>query len=238
MYLLTGGSGLLGKELLKIMEENGVQHIAPKSSEVDITRKRQVRKIFTGVPLRHDQITHIIHCAAATGVAKGEEKNAKERFYLTNVIGTRNVLELATLFSCPITYISTDYVFDGEKDSPYKIKDIPNPLSYYAMTKLIGEEIVRTYKRSQVIRTSFKSSKWKDKGAFVDQITSADYVDVIAKLIWKVVDSEEFGVFHVGTKPKTTYSLAKKRNPEVEKISVNDIAVKIPRDVSLELSEL
>ena len=213
MILLTGGSGLLGQELQKL-----IQCYAPSRKILDI--------LDPVVP----KCELIIHAAAYTDLVKAETE--RELCYKTNVIGTRNLASLGI----PMLYISTEYVFDGERGS-YAEDDYPNPQNFYALTKLLGEyESRRT--RSVVIRCLFKPRSFEHPAACVDQYTAGDYVDVIAREI--AVAVKEFKrlppTLHIGTGKKSTYDLARQTR-EVQQISVGDIrGVRLPRDTSLNTS--
>jgi len=168
-----------------------------------------------------------VHSAAYTDVAMAETE--RELCYQTNVIGTRNLASLGV----PMLYISTEYVFDGEKGN-YHEGDYPNPRNFYALTKLLGEyESRRT--RSVVVRCLFKPRPFEHACACVDQFTSGDYAEVIAKEI--AVAIEKFNelppTIHIGTGRKSTYDLAK-QSREVIPITVESIGlVRLPRDTSL-----
>lgn len=213
MILLTGGSGLLGQELQKL-----IQCYAPPKNILNI--------LDPIVP----KCELIVHAAAYTDVVKAEEE--KELCYRTNVLGTRNLSSLRI----PMLYISTEYVFDGEKGN-YAEYDYPNPQNFYAFTKLLGEyESRRT--RSVVIRCLFKPRPFEHASACIDQYTAGDYVDVIAREI--AIAVKEFKrlppTLHIGTGKKSTYDLARQTR-EVQQISVGDIrGVKLPRDTSLNTS--
>ena len=213
MILLTGGSGLLGQELQKL-----IQCYAPPKNILNI--------LDPIVP----KCELIVHAAAYTDVVKAEEE--KELCYRTNVLGTRNLSSLRI----PMLYISTEYVFDGEKGN-YAEYDYPNPQNFYAFTKLLGEyESRRT--RSVVIRCLFKPRPFEHASACIDQYTAGDYVDVIAREI--AIAVKEFKrlppTLHIGTGKKSTYDLARQTR-EVQQISVGDIrGVRLPRDTSLNTS--
>ena len=214
MILLTGGSGLLGKELRKLLPDI----VAPTHKEMDIVKHRG--------PLGFELI---VHCAAYTDVARAEAQ--KQLCYDTNVIGTRNLADTGI----PMIYISTEYIFNGEKGA-YREDDYPDPLNFYALTKLFGEyETRRT--RSVVIRTCFKPRPFEHAAACVDQFTSGDYVDVIAPEIalavknWKKMPP----TVHIGTERKAVFDLAKQTR-DVIPITVDTIGIKLPRDTSLDTS--
>lgn len=212
MILITGGSGLLGKELRKLFPDI----VAPTHEEMDIIKDEGA----LGFEL-------IVHCAAYTDVARAE--NQKQLCYDTNVIGTRKLADTGI----PMVYISTEYVFNGEKGM-YKEENYPDPLNFYALTKLLGEyEARRT--RNIVIRTCFKPRPFEHAAACVDQFTSGDYVDVIVPEIalairnWKKMPS----TIHIGTERKSVFDLAKQTR-DVIPITVETIGVKLPRDTSLD----
>lgn len=215
MILLTGGSGLLGTELRKLID-----CVAPSHEQLDITKPCHV-----SCPC-----DLIVHCAAYTDVAKAESE--KQLCYDTNVLGTRNLASLGI----PMLYISTEYVFDGEKGG-YCEEDYPNPRNFYAFTKLLGElESRRT--RSVVLRCLFKPRPFEHPAACVDQYTSGDYVDVIAKEIALAIShfDELPEKIHVGSGRKSTFDLAS-ASRDVIPITVESIGlVRLPRDTSLDCS--
>jgi dTDP-4-dehydrorhamnose reductase len=121
--LITGAGGQLGRALGEVFPDAD----ARARSELDVTR-----------PLDPgDRPEVVLHAAGWTDVDGAESDEAQAR--LVNVDGTRNVVALGA----PVVYFSTDYVFDGEKTTPYVESDEPNPLSVYGRTKLDGEREVR-----------------------------------------------------------------------------------------------
>lgn len=218
VVILTGGSGTLGRELRKHIE-----CLAPSRSELDVTDSGQVKRYISR---RRPEL--VIHLAALTDVRKCEKD--KVRAYETNVNGTRNIFEAT---DSRIVYVSTDYVFDGSKGG-YREDDAVNPVNYYALTKLLGEEIVKCGKGNLIIRTSFVSeSQWPYPKAFADKFTSADTVSVIAGEIAKAIKYGVRGVIHIGTERKSVYDIARKISPEVGKNYISDMDIKIPKDTSL-----
>lgn len=211
---MTGGSGNLGQELTRLMPEI----YAPDRSTLDILN-----------PIVPQGTDLIVHSAAYTNVLQAEKQ--KTLCYQTNVIGTRKMASLGI----PMIYISTEYVFDGEKGN-YVEDDVPNPTNFYALTKLLGEYEARRAPRSSVIRCLFKPRPFKHKNACVDQFTTGDYVDVIAKEICLAISNFRLlpPTVHIGTERKSTYELAKRSRSDVGKITLSDIkGVTLPRDTSL-----
>lgn len=215
MILLTGGSGLLGTELQKHIE-----CYAPSHDEFDI---------LDAVDLPAD-IDMIVHCAAYTDVAKSEEERSE--CYATNVIGTKYLAMLGV----PIVYISTEYVFGGGKGN-YTPYDPPDPVNFYALTKLLGEGMCAYAPASLVIRCVFKPRPFEHPRACTDQFTSGNYVDVIAPLIAKAILSwnrDSDTILHIGTGRKSIFDLAKQTRPDVKPCLRSDIrSVKLPMDTSL-----
>ena len=128
-------------------------------------------------------------------------------------------------------FISTDYVFDGEKGN-YSINDPINPLSKYAKTKAAAELAVRTYDNSLVIRTSFYGYQFPYEKAFVDQWTSKNYVDMIAPKVLDIIKSDKTGIAHIGFPRKSVYEIALERRKNVEPIFRSSIHFEVPCDTS------
>jgi CDP-4-dehydro-6-deoxyglucose reductase, E1 len=219
MILLTGGSGLLGQELQKHLD-----CYAPSHADFDVTAPD------LELP---DDIDLIVHAAGYTDLVAAERNKAG--CYRTNVLGTLNVARLGV----PVIYISTEYVFDGKKGL-YREDDTPNPVNYYALTKLLGEMAVRTAPRSLVVRCTFKPRPWEHPKAFVDMWTSGDYVDAIAPMLAKVIARHHcFGphdTIHIGTGRKSVVELA--RSTRDVETDLREIApVTLPTDTSLDTSK-
>lgn len=237
--LLIGASGLLGSHLSRLWQE---PLLMPSSSKLDITDRDSIRDYLFDMTNRWGRkIDHVVLSAAYTNVAKANTE--KDKAYSVNVLGVANVIDaLHRCFFCDslpiLTYISTDYVFKGDKGN-YRITDPldPVPDNYYATTKALGEAIVRSYAKRQIIRTSFcRGDLWPFPMAFEDQFTSRDTVDVIAPMIHRLIMSRQLGTFHIGTERKSVYELAKRINPSVQPGYRSDIkGVHIPFDTSLEL---
>ena len=136
-------------------------------------------------------------------------------------------------------HISTDYVFEGTTGG-YAEDDPPGPpRNYYALSKLVAEQIARCADRHLVVRTSFRAREWPYPTAFTDLYTSQDYVDVIAPEIAQVIRNYfnvGYETLHIGTARKSAYELARRRNPAVLPGSKRDVAVDLPDDISLDTS--
>ena len=174
--------------------------------EVDITDPDAIgRSVEAGKP------DVVIHAAAFTAVDDCERQ--PQRAFLVNSAGTQNVVLACRRVDVPMLYISTDYVFDGEKDGPYLENDEPNPLNIYGKSKLEGECHVRELlPRFWIVRTSWlfgplgknfvqtileRVRAGESLRVVDDQIGAPTYtVDLAAKLL-QVVERGEPGVYHV-----------------------------------------
>ncbi len=219
--LLTGGSGTLGSIIQKLIPCS-----APGFRELDIRDSEQCENVVK----KYDPDI-IIHCAAYTDVANAESE--KQKCWEVNVIGTENMVRAA--HGRRFIYISTSYVFDG-REGDYREDDIPNPINFYALTKLAGELIVRQYPRILIIRTMFKKhSPWPYERAFIDQWTTAEFApDIAPDIVRAALMPHLLGVIHISGTKKTIYELAKRVSPTVGKMSIQDVSTPLPADVSLD----
>lgn len=229
IVLITGGSGLLGKYLLKELSQyKDVKAYAPSSSELNVDNYGDFTRLITTL---HPDI--IIHCAAVAKYKEVEKDLPKA--ISTNIIGTCNATKSCMKYDVRLVYISTDHIFDGQRGN-YKVGDKINPLSNYAKAKAAGELAVRMYTNSLSIRTSFCPPEFIFETAFTDKFTSQDYVDIIAPKIVEKSLSNETGVCHVGTERKSFYELAQKRKPGVKKGSVQEIIKTSPVPILIDTS--
>lgn len=147
--LVTGANGMLGQDLCPILEQNNYDVVKTDVDNLDITNEDMVQQVLT-----KENPDIVIHCAAYTNVDKAEEDIAVAR--LINKTGTENIAKVCTQINSLLVYVSTDYVFEGNGDKPYKPDDKTNPLNNYGLTKFEGEEAVRKYcKEYYIARTSW-----------------------------------------------------------------------------------
>ena len=216
--LITGSKGMLGYDLVKRLRTDHTI-IGIDIDNFDIVDKRVVDYI------EHEKPDIIFHLAAFTNVDEAEVK--KEKAYSINVKGTENIAEAAKQLDIPIVFISTDYVFDGSKDSPYNETDVTNPINFYGKTKKIAEEIVKsTLEKYFIIRTSWlfgkngknfvetiiKHAKEKDRIDVVDdQLGSPTYTFDLSASLALLVNSGQYGIYHITNSGKCSwYDFARK----------------------------
>ena len=155
VILVTGANGQLGQAIRKASENKTEMTFVFMGSDVlDITNPENCERIFE--ELNPD---FCINTAAYTAVDKAESET--EKAYNINVIGAKNLAESCKKHHTTLIHVSTDFVFDGEKKSPYTETDIPNPKSVYGTTKLQGEQqIQRILEKYFIIRTSWVYSEF------------------------------------------------------------------------------
>ena len=222
--LVTGANGLLGRDLCPILKKEGCEVIKTDIEGegldfvLDILDKKTVEEIFL-----KEKPDVIIHCAAYTNADKAQEEFEKAE--KINVEGTKNVALASKKIGAIMVYISTDYVFDGEKGAPYLPNDLPKPINNYGKTKFLGEEIVRrNLEKYYILRTSWlygaygrnfvetmiSLAKNNEKIKVVDdQIGSPTWTLDLSNGIIKILKEKEFkgkyGVYHLSGGGKTSW---------------------------------
>ncbi|NLI83150.1 MAG: dTDP-4-dehydrorhamnose reductase [Deltaproteobacteria bacterium] len=134
--LVIGHLGMLGRDLMKQLERNGLKGLGLDLPDVDITNGDQVRRILVD---RRPAV--VVNCAGYTAVDKAESEPGPA--FAINRDGPGNLADACRSAGASLIHISTDYVFDGRADRPYVEEDPVNPLGVYARSKWEGEEIVR-----------------------------------------------------------------------------------------------
>lgn len=223
--LLFGGSGCLGSELIKL--DSTI--IAPSHTECDIIDYKAVCKLL------HSERPDIVINSAAV-LESGNFENSKNSGINTNIIGAANIATACNEILCRLVYISTDYIYKGDRGG-YRESDEIYPANKYAWSKLGGECSAVLVDNHLIVRTSFGATPFKHKQAFHDKWSSKDYVDIIAPMIYDATISKCIGILNVGTERKTIYSHAVERSI-VEKASRLDCVNISPYDTSLNLQKL
>ena len=222
--MLTGGSGLLGKELGKL--DPGL--VAPSRAELDITDGAAVARYVAD--LRPDVIVH------AAAMTDNRDIEADPRDALTvNIGGTLNLARACVGTRIRLVYISTDYVYRGDRGN-YSEQDEVLPSNLYAWTKLAGEAAARAVPNHLIIRTSFGAPEFPYPAAFADKWSSKEYVDLVAADILEAARGPLTGVLNIGGPRRTVYEYARLRNPGVKRIRREDSVFESPADTSLDLS--
>lgn len=205
-YFITGVGGQLGYDLKEELLNRGEKNIvAPTTQELDITNRQAVLDL-----IKAEKPDVIFHCAAYTAVDNAEDD--KEKCFAVNVEGTKNIVDASIEIGAKILFMSTDYVYDGTKDSPYLETDNLNPQSVYGESKALAEkEVMRNSKYyitriswvfgkngKNFIKTMLNLSKTRDTLNVVsDQIGSPTYTKDLAKVLVDMAHAEKYGIYHV-----------------------------------------
>ena len=225
-FFVTGVGGQLGHDVMNELCRRGHEGIGsdiqPEYAgiqdgsavaqmpyvQMDITDREAVERVMTAV-----KPDAVIHCAAWTAVDLAEEPENAERVHAINAEGTMNIAQVCRTLDCKMTYLSTDYVFDGQGTAPWKpdCTDF-HPLNVYGRTKLEGEQAVRqTLTKFFIVRiawvfgrngknfvkTMIGAGRKHDAVRVVnDQIGTPTYTLDLARLLVDMNETEKYGVYH------------------------------------------
>ena len=210
--LITGAAGQLGTDLVLSAQKSGHQVIATIHADLDITDKSQVDRV-----VGEAKADAIIHAAAWTAVDACESD--PQRAMSVNRDGTANIVSAARKSGSRVIYISTDYVFDGTKLTPYIESDLPNPQSVYGASKLAGEQqldlttdqIVRISwvcgeHGANMVKTILRLAATNPTLTFVDdQIGSPTFTSDAAPMIIEMATAGLAGIWHVTNQGSTSW---------------------------------
>ncbi len=209
--LITGAGGQLGHDLVDTFAEVRYEVVATTHASMDLTDRDAV--LSTVVSAEPDVI---IHAAAWTAVDACEAD--PDRAFAVNAVGTRNVAEGARRTGAHVVYISTDYVFGGTKDGPYREWDEPAPHTVYGASKLAGEReidsghaIVRTSwvcgaNGNNFVKTMLRLAAERDTwGVVDDQRGCPSFTADLAVAIKRLAVGRLPGVFHLSNQGPTTW---------------------------------
>jgi len=226
MIIVTGGTGKLGTELKKLLPDA----LFPTSDEFNITYPKEMHAYMID---KGKDCNVLIHAAALTSPPVVDKVPLEAMS--TNITGVTYLVSLCSLYNIKLVYISTDYVYDGRKGN-YNETDPVRPINKYAWSKLGGECAVMMYDNSLIIRTSFTPVEFPYDAAFVDQYSSREPVDTIAKKILHVMNKAT-GIINIGGERMSVYEYAKTLKPTVAKINRNDVIFDVPYDTSMDCNK-
>ncbi len=223
---VTGVNGQLGHDVMNELAKRGYEGVGSDITDcyggvadgsavttmpfvsLDITDEAVVKKVISDI--RPDAV---IHCAAWTAVDLAEDDDKVEKVRAINAGGTQNIADVCKELDCKMTYISTDYVFDGQGEKPWEpdCKDY-KPLNVYGQTKLEGElAVANTLDKYFIVRiawvfglngknfikTMLNVGKTHDTVRVVnDQIGTPTYTLDLARLLVDMNETEKYGYYH------------------------------------------
>lgn len=204
--LVTGARGMLGTDLVCILEESKNEVFATDLDELDITQFESLKTIISDI---YPDV--IINCAGYTHVDKAEEE--PESAFSINGTGARNLALICKDLDIALCHISTDYVFDGMKEKPYTTSDSPHPINVYGDSKLAGEKYIQSIGgKYYIVRTSWLYGKYGNNFVCTvlnlaekqnelkvvnDQVGSPTWTITLANVITRLIKTEKYGIYHV-----------------------------------------
>jgi dTDP-4-dehydrorhamnose reductase len=229
---ITGKNGQVGRELVERAAELKIDAVSFDSSELDICDRE---KVIAAIAEHKPSV--VINAAAYTAVDKAETEI--DQAYAVNCDGVENLALACKSQNIPLIHISTDYVFDGEKEAPYLELDTPNPKGVYGASKYAGEQVLRaTWEKHIIVRVSWvfgrhgnnfvktmlHLAKDKDEISVVnDQFGAPTSTIDIARVLLNLstVENIDFGLYHLESNPKTSwYGFAVKIFEEAKEIGL------------------
>lgn len=218
--IITGANGQLGKQLQEELNPEEYDIYPFDKKLLDITNISQMQQVVQEV-----RPHIIIHCAAYTKVDHAEKE--QDLAYVINAIGARNVAVASQLVGAKLVYISTDYVFQGDRPEGYDEFQNPSPINIYGASKYAGEQFVKElHNKYFIVRTSWLYGKHgnnfvktmmrlgKDRtevSVVADQIGSPTYVADLNVMINKLIHTSLYGTYHVSNRGSCSwFEFAKK----------------------------
>ena len=206
--LVTGGNGQLGNEMRVVSKESRNRYIFTDVVELDITNLEAIRYM-----LKMERVEVVVNCAAYTNVDRAEEDEIMADLLNNKAAG--NLAVVAKEVGATLIHVSTDYVFQGDKNTPYKEDCETSPLGVYGRTKLAGERSIQATGCNYLIfRTSWLYSSYgknfvktmqrltRDKNSLkvvFDQVGTPTYAGDLAAIIYKVIEKDMLdkqGIYH------------------------------------------
>lgn len=230
--LVTGGTGTLGRRLRESPQVASDDVAAPTRAEMDVADERAVEAAFEKA---RPEI--VVHAAAVIRNKNANDPSMWAETTRVNVWGTGLVAAACRRHGARLVYVSTDFVFDGNKPGGLYVEDdLPAPLGYYPLSKLAGEGLALAVPRALVVRTSFnEDGAWPYAKAFTDRFTSKLPASVAAAEIWLAAKSPFEGVLHVGGPRRSYFEFARTLTPDVQPMTLSDLRTSDPMPIDTSL---
>jgi len=220
---VTGGSGYLGKELVKYLSLKA-DVFAPSNTFCNMLDENKLNKTIS--IFKPD---YVIHLAAFVDTF-GCENDIKKALDV-NVLGTINIVKACLKLNCKLVYVSSEYVFSGDKGN-YTIDDKLDPINVYGKTKAAAEYIISAFSNHQIIRAPFIRQIYPK--VFTDQYCSRYFLDEVVEKIVKNIFENNKKIVHISSKRTSLYDLYLKKGIKAEPITMSNEQKKtLPKDTSL-----
>lgn len=249
--LITGSTGMLGQDLISQLgcdyKIGAVDLKSPPGERgnffcIDICNQQQIEQAFLKF-----KPWLVIHAAAYTDVDGCQRNPDKAR--RINTEGTKNIASLCKRHKVKLLYISTDYVFDGKKGSPYKENDAVNPLNIYGHSKLQGEKFIQTnldeflivrtsglfgYFGNNFVDTIIKKAQGSEPLKVVDdQISSPTYTVSLSRAIDRLIkivflnpgQTEKLGIYHISNQGSCSWHEFAKAIINLKKFNIEIVPI-------------
>ena len=203
--IVTGSDGRFGSILKRLNKKL----IFKNKKQLNILSINSISK-----NLKKHKPTHILHLAGLSRPMKIHDQNISKSIDL-NIIGTCNLIKEASKKKIKIIYLSTSYVYPGNKGN-YSESDALKPWNNYSWSKLGGECAVHMYKNSLIVRLCMTEKPFLHKKAYANVKSNFIYQEDAAKIILRILDKK--GIINVGGPSQTIYKFAKKNNKNIKKI--------------------
>tara|TARA_B100001093_G_C26838111_1_gene1019265 strand:+ start:912 stop:1601 length:690 start_codon:yes stop_codon:yes gene_type:complete len=203
--LVTGSDGRFGKILQKLNKN----FIFKNKKQLNILSSKSIIK-----NIKQFKPTHILHLAGLSRPMKIHEQDIVKSIDL-NIVGTCNLVKEASKNKIKIIYLSTSYVYPGNKGN-YNEEDALKPWNNYSWSKLGGECAVQMYKNSLILRLCMTEKPFVHNKAYVNVKSNFIYQEDAAKIVLKLLNKK--GIINVGGKSQSIYNFAKKNNKKIKKI--------------------
>ncbi len=204
--LVTGARGQLGMDVMQALKARGIDAVGADVAEMDITDSAAVDAVMDA---QHPDA--VIHCAAWTAVDAAEDNEDACR--KVNALGTENIARACARLGSKMMYISTDYVFDGQGETPWDPESKAyGPLSVYGQTKLEGElAVAAALDRFFIVRIAWVFGKngknfvrtmlsladrYDTLRVVCDQIGTPTYTPDLARLLCDMIVTDKYGYYH------------------------------------------
>ncbi len=228
--LITWWTGRLGKACKKIIPNA----IYPTRNDMDINNSEMISDF-----IKKNKPEIVIHLAALASIPKCEEN--KTLAWNTNVIATRNIVETAKkAWVKKFIYLQSACIFSWEDDFMYDEDSVPSPKHYYWMTKLIAEEIIKSYNSDEfqtiIARTNFTTMPWEYPKAFTDRFWTYLFAQWVVKWIKEIIETEtKLPIIHIcWDKEISMYDYAKLGWSNVEQLTMKEYSwIWLTRKMSL-----